>query len=64
MPMEGHSSDCDCGCCDVEAAEPQIKAPGKYVCPACGKEISGETCTACAATKCPACGADMRPVSK
>jgi hypothetical protein len=60
MPLEGHGMDCDCGCCDVET-EPQGKAQGKFVCPVCGKKVSGEACTVCAAPKCPACGVDMQP---
>jgi predicted RNA-binding Zn-ribbon protein involved in translation (DUF1610 family) len=62
MPLEGHGTDCDCGCCDIEE-EPQIKTQTKYVCPACGKEMAGTAdtaCTACATMKCPACGATMQ----
>ena len=42
MPLEGHGTDCDCGCCDVEE-ETRVEAPKKSVCPSCGKEMPEKT---------------------
>jgi transposase-like protein len=64
MPLEGHTTDCDCGCCDVEE-EPQVKAPMKCVCPSCGKEMplpAGSTVSG-PAYPCPSCGAKMQPAT-
>jgi hypothetical protein len=59
MPLEGHSMNCDCGCCDV-AEEPQTKTEAKCVCPSCGQEMPGEAGLACSQRKCPSCGAAMQ----
>ncbi len=60
MPLEGHGTDCDCGCCGFEA-EPETKVQDKCVCPSCGKEMPGAAGTACTTMKCPSCGAAMQP---
>ena len=58
MPLEGHGTDCDCGCCGFEA-EPKVQA--KCVCPACGKQVPQEAGQACGHRKCPSCGAELQP---
>ncbi len=59
MPLEGHSSDCDCGCCGFEA-EPETKVQTKFVCSTCGNEKFIEPGKASATMKCPSCGAPMQ----
>jgi len=59
MPLEGHSSDCDCGCCGSEA-QPETKVQTKFVCPTCGNEKFSEAGKASATMKCPSCGAAMQ----
>jgi len=69
MPLEGHGTDCDCGCCDVEGG-PQgqgqaEKFPSqehaKCECPSCGRQSTAAGNMSCADINCPNCGATMKP---
>jgi hypothetical protein len=60
MPLEGHPSDCDCGCCGTPEETPIQEKP-ECMCPSCGRQSIAAGNMSCADMKCPHCGATMKP---